>query len=149
MKSLWLLLIVACSYGDPTAGVTFKCDATHGCPDGATCVNGLCSGGHDIVGVACGSGGTCGANAKCCVDFMTAPHCVNATDTCAGVTAACDGAGDCTAPAQCCASAGSAACGSSCQSVACTTPDDCPGAAPNCCFALPQVPWGMCNPTPC
>jgi len=133
-----------CRYDDPDlTGVHFTCDATHGCPDGEQCVGGVCSGGGGGDGVAC-NGTQCMPGDQCCVDFVNAPRCIGAAESCPGMGAVCDGIEDCPG-GRCCDDGGGPACGAAaCDTAICVTGEDCPGSAPNCCVIDPTLPWGQC-----
>lgn len=148
-----ILGILTGCYGDPDYGGTqFKCDATHGCPDGQTCIEGRCSGGGSgadaavsSMGVACGAT-VCTSTEKCCVDIIVAPRCVPLGTTCAGFEATCDGIEDCNGD-PCCNNGGmSIACGITCQNQICREPADCtnPGAMMCCDIPGTDEPWGRC-----
>jgi hypothetical protein len=146
-----IALLAAC-YQDPNYDAThFKCDATHECPRGQSCVSGTCTGGgsggdapvNNQQGVACASQ-TCGTGQMCCFDFVNAPHCIAETDNCPGVSASCDGVEDC-GGSPCCDSGSHAACGTSCANRACLDNADCTdGSSLTCCPSLTGAPWGRC-----
>lgn len=143
-----LLAGLAACYEAPDYGATtFRCDTAHGCPEGQTCLDGLCRGGggtrHD--GVACGAQ-TCPSGQQCCVDFISAPHCIAAGAQCAGFGATCDGLEDCDT-GTCCEVGARADCTpGACNDPVCLQPADCPAAQPMCCLGLtPGEPWGHCE----
>jgi hypothetical protein len=140
--------VLAC-YEAPDYGPTmFRCDAARGCPDGQTCVGGVCrdDGGAAGDGVACGAQ-ACAAGQQCCVDFVSAPRCLAAGAVCAGLGATCDGLEDCEAATTCCRVGARADCtAAACGDRICLEPADCPAAQPLCCFGLTAgEPWGHCG----
>ncbi|MBS1121306.1 MAG: hypothetical protein H6Q90_3534 [Deltaproteobacteria bacterium] len=144
-----MLSILAGCYADPDYGSSrFKCDETHGCPDGQTCIAGMCSpdpgaGDGGVSSVACGAE-TCGDGQKCCVGFAVAPRCIDLAMSCAGAAATCDGVEDCGGD-PCCDSGSTIACGTTCTSRICREPSDCAVAQPMCCTSLTGAPWGRCG----
>lgn len=144
------LVVAACWYSDPAYNqATFKCDATHACPDPQTCINGLCvhtSASFD--GVVCGAT-TCTGAEKCCAQITGSGTamltCIAVDAPCAGTSASCDSQADCEAPAACCEGS-PAACSTDamCQRI-CTADSDC-GAA-KCCKQPALHPWGRCIQT--
>jgi len=151
------LFAMGCYATPDYAATRFKCDATHLCPDGQTCVNGACTGGGsgltNVVGVSCGLA-TCAANQQCCIDILSAPYCTVLSTDCDIVGARCDGIEDCQGNA-CCEEIGlDIACSSTTtcptgQDQICRDTTDCttPGLK-QCCFdvGLPGEPWGRCRP---
>ena len=143
----WLLVIGALSACDTSLdGTAFKCRTADGCPAGQMCFGGRCRT-VPAVSIACGAV-TCGPEQQCCTDRLNGDRCIPAIDDCVGSAALCDGRDDCAAGETCC-NQELTRCSASCEEpAACTTPDDCPSATPNCC---PQVamPWGQCQLVPC
>ena len=141
-----LSILVGC-YTDPDYGASrFKCDDTHGCPDGQTCISGACSPGSDggVIGVSCGVE-TCGGGQQCCAGFGVTPHCIDLTMSCTGTVATCDGTEDCGGDPCCDVGGSTIECGTSCTNRICRDPSDCPQTLPMCCPSLTGAPWGRCS----
>jgi hypothetical protein len=156
LRALATIVVLAGCYEAPDYRSThFKCDDTHACPDGQSCITGTCMvGGSEIdangsgsqEGVAC-AGTTCTGGDNCCVDFVGSPHCIPAGTFCNGYSASCDGTEDC-AGSPCCLITGGTqtACGASCTNQACLDNTDCLNASmPMCCLGG-LTPWGRCMP---
>jgi len=66
-------------------GTAFLCDATHGCPDGQSCIAGRC---RRVAPTAIDCGGmTCVPDQQCCSDPDNGNRCIGATDVCPGSSA--------------------------------------------------------------
>jgi hypothetical protein len=138
----------AACYEAPDYGATmFRCDAAHACPEGQTCIDGLCRGGGGSgqgSGVACGAQ-MCASGQQCCIDFISAPRCLAAGVSCPGLAATCDGLEDCAAGACCFIGARADCTTASCNDPICLQPADCPAAQPMCCLGFTTgEPWGHC-----
>ncbi len=162
MRALVLaVLVAACSYDRPSyATATFRCDASHGCPSGETCLGGLCQ--YTAAtrnGVQCGSAGvtTCTPDQLCCYDATAPPsYCELASMPCSEGTT-CDQQADCADGTVCCRQDGVGV--AVCMPAPCTgtqlcpQPDkqmdlvNCPGDQRFCCpsFDYPDTPWGECS----
>jgi len=147
LAAIAMLLAGAACYDAPDYGATtFRCDATHGCPAGQTCVAGLCRGGGGTQGdgVACGAQ-VCASGLQCCVDFIDPPICLPAGVMCVGLSATCDGLEDCQTGTCCRVGAGAECTTASCNDPICREPADCPAAQPMCCTGITTgEPWGHC-----
>jgi hypothetical protein len=154
-----VMLALGCYEAPDYSGARFKCDDKHACPAGQQCVNGLCGGGGSggsgtdsgmtsQSSVAC-AGETCGANQKCCVDFVTSGvSCIATGAQCNGFSATCDGKEDCSGGFCCESGGGTIGCGAACSSgTICLEAADCPSTTPMCCMGLggTMEPWGRCN----
>jgi hypothetical protein len=146
------LVLTACGYAAPTyTGTAFKCDGTHPCPTGQSCVDGVCTGSDSGSGVGPGApvvcvGVTCASGDGCCYDPVLGQgnHCA-APGSCNGNLAACTSAANCGSGERCCNSTMSPMCGpATCPDVVCTTGSDCPADKPVCC-PLGDIPWRYCS----
>jgi len=139
-------VIAACT--PDTSHTAFRCDDSHGCPSGQTCVGGRCHRGPVTGdGVVCDTQKVCAPDQQCCLDLFNPPRCIAAGDECPGTSAFCDGVEDCQMGDRCCAES-TVSCGSSCGIVACRDGSDCPTTEPNCCdHDGPR--WGTCSPFQC
>jgi hypothetical protein len=151
-----VMLAMGCYEAPDYSGARFKCDAEHACPAGQDCINGLCGGGGSNMidsgtspqsSVACGSA-TCGANQKCCMDFLSSGlSCLALGAMCNGLSASCDGKEDCSGGGSCCGTGTASACAATCTITVCREPTDCPASSPVCCFNVggTMTPWGQCH----
>jgi hypothetical protein len=140
--ALLLLVWLVAGCGPDYAHSAFRCDATHGCPSGQSCISERCRRGvPEGATVDCGAAICDVATQQCCIDGINAPRCIAAGDVCPGVGALCDGREDCIDRDRCCADDDTIACFESCKDYACRDDDDCPSTAPNCC-ATAQL--GVC-----
>jgi hypothetical protein len=152
--------LAACGYDAPDySDARFRCDQSHPCPSGQTCISGLCEGvggdgdaattdaaGPDGMysGINCGSS-ICTLDQQCCADVVGGTRCAAPGAFCAGISTRCDGPEDC--PGQeCCLSAGSGTCtpiGTCSTSLACHVAADCGAGGDECCPIL-ETSWNGC-----
>lgn len=149
MRIALALLVTLAACQPDYSDTAFLCDATHGCPDGQTCLSGRCRRGNVIPVIACGPGVTCTNGEQCCVDGTNPPRCIAGGDACPGYGAVCDGSADCQTGDTCCYGGDLTYCRAECiSSVVCTEDLDCPSSEPRCCPDA-DVVWGYCQFAPC
>ncbi len=142
MRGVLLSLVIGIAGCSPdTTNTAFKCDASHGCPTGQSCLAGRCRRGGASGEVDCGVE-TCANLQMCCADGVNVPHCIAAGKDCNGIGALCDGVEDCQAGDACCAGS-TTACGVDCETTVCVDDDDCPTTEPNCCAS--DTPFRECR----
>lgn len=148
-QALFVLFAFGCVSAPDYSRTHFKCDAERGCPDGQTCIDGLCGNATPSdatstqIRVQCGAT-TCTAEQKCCASFGGSEACIALGASCAGLAATCDGIGDCSGT-PCCFNNNAIACASSCQIRVCSDNADCGATAPICCASKTRsFPWSQC-----